>query len=77
MTRFFLYSKLEMRASPVSIAEPVAGCSTGSSFFDVGIASLTTLFPDESIEDVREASSRYEDIDLAACPLMSRATAAD
>lgn len=77
MTRFFLYSKLEMRASPVSIAEPVAGCSTGSSFFDVGIASLTTLFPDENIEDVREASSRYEDIDLAACPLMSRATAAD
>ena len=38
---------------------------------------FTTLFPDESIEDVREASSRYEDIDLAACPLMSRATAAD
>lgn len=60
-----------------SVVEPVAGCSTGSSFFDAGIASLTTLFPDESIEDVREALLRYEDVDLAACALMSKATDAD
>ena len=35
---------------------------------------MTTLFPDETIEDVREALLRYEDVDLAACALMSRAT---
>ena len=57
-----------------SVVEPVAGCSTGTSFVDAGIASLTALFPDESIEDVREALLRYEDVDLAACALMSRAT---
>ena len=57
-----------------SVVEPVAGCSTGSSFVDAGIASLTALFPDESIEDVREALLRYEEVDLAACALMSRAT---
>ena len=57
-----------------SLVEPLAGCSTGSSFVDAGLASLTTLFPDESIEDVREALLRYEDVDLAACALMSRAT---
>ena len=79
LTGFLLYSKIEMRASPVSgsVVEPVAGCSTGSSFFDAGIALLTTLFPDESIEDVIEALLRYEDVDLAACALMSRATNAD
>ena len=42
-----------------------------------GFASLTTLFPDESIKDVIEALLRYEDVDLAACALMSRATNAD
>ena len=57
-----------------SEVEPEAGCSTGSSFVDAGIASLTTLFPNKSIEDVREALLRYEDVDLAACALMSRAT---
>ena len=60
-----------------SVVEPLASCSTGSSFFDAGIASLTTLFPDDSKEDVREALLTYEDVDLAACVLMSRATDGD
>ena len=48
------------------------GCSSGDSFIDEGIASLTSLFPDEGIENVREALVKYEDVDLAACALMTR-----
>ena len=46
------------------------GCSSGGSFIDEGIASLTTVFPDEEIQNVRQAMIRYEDVELAACALM-------
>ena len=54
-----------------------AGCSNVNSFIDEGIASLTTVFPREGVENVREALLRYENVELAACALMSRATDTD
>ena len=53
------------------------GCSSGNSFIDEGIASLTTVFPHEGVENVREALLRYENVELAACALMSRASDTD
>ena len=53
------------------------GCSSGTSFIDEGIASLTTVFPHEGVENVREALLRYENVELAASALMSRATDTD
>ena len=47
-----------------------AGFSSGGSFIDEGIASLTKVFPDEEIQNARQATIRYEDVELAACALM-------
>ena len=46
------------------------GCSSGGPFIDEGIASLTTGFPDEEIQNVRQAMIRYKDVELAACALI-------
>ena len=46
------------------------GFSTVVSCIDERIASLTTLFPDEEIQNMRQAMIRYEDVELATCALM-------
>ena len=50
------------------------GCSSGASFIDEGIASLPSLFPDVPIENVRETLVKYENVNLAACALMTSGT---
>ena len=50
------------------------GCPSGASFIDEGIASLTSSFPDEPIENVRETLVKYENVNLAACALMTNGT---
>ena len=59
-------------ASSAKQNEP--SCSSVASFVDEGIASLTSLFPDEPIENVRDTLVKYENVNLVACALMTSGT---
>ena len=61
------------KSTVIKIDDEQPSSSSGRSFIDEGIASLTPVFPDEGIETVRNALMTYEDVELAACALLNTA----